>query len=197
MVLMREQALVLDAHPAYRAPSLLWRLACELAPSPHLPLPPGHRDLADAALRWLAANSQEFPSSQDNVGPLYGAGLRQVPSFALLVSSPHRPISPCLLGIGTWQMRLFAGWQPIRRSSLPAKTTLALFMVLVYGRYHLLRQPLPSDCEWQPWLTSGLPPAVPLLSALAFLFHLAPICCTASSLSSFSLSSLLTRDRQR
>ena len=29
------------------------------------------------------------------------------------------------------------------------------------------------------------------------LFHLAPICCTASSLSSFSLSSLLTSDRQR
>ena len=82
MLLMREQALVQDVLSAYRSPSLLWRLACELAPSPHLPLPPGHRDLADAALRWLAANSQEFPSSQDNVGPLYGAGLRHVPSFA-------------------------------------------------------------------------------------------------------------------
>ena len=139
MLLMREQALVQDVHSAYRSPSLLWRLACELAPSPHLPL---------------------------------------------------------LLGRGAWQMRLFAGWQPIRRSSLPAKTTLALFMVLVYGRYHLLRQPLPSDCEWQQGLTSGLP-AVPLLSALAFLFHLAPICCTASSLSSFCLSSLPTSDRQR
>ena len=29
--------------------------------SPHLPLPPGHRDLAGAALRCLAANSQEYP----------------------------------------------------------------------------------------------------------------------------------------
>ena len=105
--------------------------------------------------------------------------------------------SLCLLGIGTWQMRLFAGSQPTRRSSLPVKTTLALFMVLIYGMHHLLRQPLPSDCEWQQWLTCGFPPAVPLLSALAFLFHLAPICCAASSLSSFSLSSLLTRDRQR
>ena len=66
-------------------------------------------------------------------------------------------------------MRLFVGWQPTRRSSLPVKTTLALFMVLVYGMYHLLQQPLPSDCEWQQVLTSGLPPVVPLLSALASL----------------------------
>ena len=72
----------LGRSPCHRSPSVLWRLACELAPSPHLPLPPGHRDLADAALRWPAADSQESPSIQDNVGPLYGAGLRLVPSFA-------------------------------------------------------------------------------------------------------------------
>ena len=59
---------------------LAWAACC--VSSPHLPLPPGHRDLADAALRCLAANSQEYPPSQDDVGLLYGAGLRRAPSFA-------------------------------------------------------------------------------------------------------------------
>ena len=36
-----------------------WRRACELAASPLLPLPPGHLDLADAALRLPAAGSQK------------------------------------------------------------------------------------------------------------------------------------------
>ena len=59
MLLMRGQALVQDVYPAYRLPSLLWRHCC--VSSPHFPLPPGHRDLADAALRCLPANSQEYP----------------------------------------------------------------------------------------------------------------------------------------
>ena len=92
---------------------LAWAACC--LSTPHLPLPPQHRNLADVALRCLAAHSQEYPPSQDDGGPLYGA---------------------------------------------------------VYGVYHLLRQPLPSDCEWQRLLTSGHPPAVPLLSALAPLVSL-------------------------
>ena len=62
-------------------------------------------------------------------------------------------------------------WSSALRTSItfPVKTTLVLFMVLVYDVYHLLRQSLPSDCEWQRLLTSSHPPAVPLLSALASL----------------------------
>ena len=36
-----------------------WRLACELAASPLLPVPLGHLDLADAALRLPEADSQK------------------------------------------------------------------------------------------------------------------------------------------
>ena len=130
----------LGRSPCHRSPSVLWRLACELAPSPHLPLPPGHRDLADVALRWRAADSQASPSIQDYVGPLYDARLRLVPSFATA---------------SALQLRM-AAMDDLRP---------------------------PSCCS--------------TTECLGFLFHLAPICCTASSLSSFSLSSLLTRDRQR
>ena len=59
MLLMRGQVLVQDVHPASRLPFLFWRHCC--VSSPHFPLPPGHRDLADVALRCLAANSQEYP----------------------------------------------------------------------------------------------------------------------------------------
>ena len=47
------------------------------------------------------------------------------------------------------------------------KTTLALLMVQVYGVCHLLRQLSSGDL-----LTIGLPPAAPLLSALAY--HVSP-----------------------
>ena len=45
--------------PCHCAASMPWRLACELAASPLLLLPPGHLDLADAALRLPAADSQK------------------------------------------------------------------------------------------------------------------------------------------
>ena len=45
--------------PCYCAAPMPWRLACELAASPLLPVPLGHLDLADAALRLPAAASQK------------------------------------------------------------------------------------------------------------------------------------------
>ena len=49
----------LGCSPCHCSASMPWRLACELAASPLLPLPPGHLDLADAALRLPAADSQK------------------------------------------------------------------------------------------------------------------------------------------
>ena len=46
--------------PCHCAAPMPWRLACELAASPLLPVPFGHLDLADAALRLPAADSQMF-----------------------------------------------------------------------------------------------------------------------------------------
>ena len=56
LLLMRGQALVQNVHAACRLPFLFWRHCC--VSSSHFPLP---RNLADAALRCLAANSQEYP----------------------------------------------------------------------------------------------------------------------------------------
>ena len=66
--------------PCHCTASMPWRLACEPAASPLLPLPPGHLDLADAALRLPAADSQK-PLPHKTTLALYGAGLRLVPSF--------------------------------------------------------------------------------------------------------------------
>ena len=94
---MCKQTVVLDAHPAIVRPPLL-------------PLPPGHLDLANAALCSPAADSQK---------------------------------------------------------SLPYKTlwcwTTASTIFCVASALH---------CEWPPWMTSGLLPAVPQLSALASRFTL-------------------------
>ena len=71
----------LGRSPCHRSPSVPWRLACELAPSPHLPLPPGHRDLADAALRSPAADSQESLPYKTMLALFMVLDLRLVPSF--------------------------------------------------------------------------------------------------------------------
>ena len=50
--------------------------------SPHLPLPTWCRDLADAAYAaWQPTRRSSLPG-QDDFVPLYGTGLRHVPSFA-------------------------------------------------------------------------------------------------------------------
>ena len=98
--------------------------------------------LKSLPLRWHTAGDPnacagEKAASKTSVGPLYGAGLRLVPSFAAL------------------QLRMAAmnDLQP------------------------------PSCCS--------------TTECIGFLLHLAPICCTASFLSSFSLSSLLARHNGR
>ena len=118
-------------------------------------------------------------------------------SGSLLVSLPHRPISRCLLGIGTWQMRLFAGRQPITgipfhpRLRWPSIYGAGLRLVPSFAAASALQLRMAAMDDLRP------PSCCSTTECLGFLFHLAPICCTASSLSSFSLSSLLTRDRQR
>ena len=56
---MCKQTLVLDAHSAIVRPPCSGGLLVSLPPSPLLPLPPRHLDLADAALRSSAADSQK------------------------------------------------------------------------------------------------------------------------------------------
>ena len=89
----------------------------------------------------------------------------------LLVSLPHRPVSRCLLGIWTWQMRLFAcRWLThrspfrtrLRWPSLWCWTTASTIFCVAFALH----------CEWPSWMTSGLRPAVPQLSALASRFTL-------------------------
>ena len=90
---------------------------------------------------------------------------------ALLVSLPHRPFSRCLLGIWTWQMRLFACRRLTHRSPFRSRLrwplvwcwTTASTIFCVASALH---------CEWPSWMTSGLRPAVPQLSALASRFTL-------------------------
>ena len=62
--------------PCHCAAPIPWRLACELTASPLLlvPLSRCGSSLASGCLTVV-------PSSPDHVGPLYGAGLRLVPSF--------------------------------------------------------------------------------------------------------------------
>ena len=89
----------------------------------------------------------------------------------LLVSLPHRPFSRCLLGIWTWQMRLFARRRPTHRN--PFRTRLrwpSLWCWTTASTIFCVASAL--HCEWLPWMTSGLLPAVPQLSALASRFTL-------------------------
>ena len=113
----------------------------------------------------------------------------------LLVSLPHHPFSRCLLGIWTWQMRLFACRRLTHRS--PFRTRLrwpSLWCWTTASAIFCVASAL--QCGWPSWMT--WPPSCRSTSErLGFSFHLAPICCTASSLSSLYLSSPLTCDRQR
>ena len=97
------------------------------------------------------------------VRPLYPGGL--------LVSLPHRPFSRCLLGIWTWQMRLFACQRLTHRS--PFRTRLrwpSLWCWTTASGIFCVASAL--QCGWPSWMTSGLRPAVPHLSALASRFTL-------------------------
>ena len=97
------------------------------------------------------------------VRPLCPGGLR--------VSWPHRPFSRCLLGIWTWQMRLFACQRLTHRS--PFRTRLrwpSLWCWTTASAIFCVASAL--QCGWPSWMTSGLHPAVPHLSALASRFTL-------------------------
>ena len=89
----------------------------------------------------------------------------------LLVSLPHRPFSRCLLGIWTWQRRLFACRRLTHRS--PFRTRLrwpSLWCWTTASAIFCVASAL--QCGWPSWMTSGLRPAVPHLSALASRFTL-------------------------
>ena len=85
----------------------------------------------------------------------------------LLVSLPHRPFSRCLLGIWTWQRRLFACRRLTHRS--PFRTRLrwpSLWCWTTASAIFCVASAL--QCGWPSWMTSGLRPAVPQLSAFCF-----------------------------
>ena len=88
----------------------------------------------------------------------------------LLVSLPHRPVSRCLLGIWTWQMRLFACRRLTHRSSF--RTELRWPSLWCWTVASTICVAFALHCEWPSWMTSGLRPAVPQLSALASRFTL-------------------------
>ena len=140
-------------------------------------------------------HSTDCPASITPARWAHPAIVRPLCPGGLLVSLPHRLFSRCLLGIWTWQMRLFACRRLTHRSSFRTRlrwpslwcwtTASAIFCVA-------------SALQWMAVMDDLWPPSCRSTSErLGFSFHLAPVCCTASSLSSLCLSSLLTCDRQR
>ena len=76
---MRGQALVRSVQPAYQLPSLLWlQIAARARPISLYLLGVGTWQVRPFA----APTRRSTLPEQDDVGLLYGAGLRRVPSFA-------------------------------------------------------------------------------------------------------------------
>ena len=106
----------------------------------------------------------------------YPATVRPLCPGGLLVSLPHRLFSRGLLGIWTWQMRLFACQQRTHRCSFRTRLRWPSFWYWTAASA-IFCVASALQCGWPTWITSGLHPAVPHLSALASrLFHLALIC---------------------